>query len=500
MAIADCHPIADQVMKNFSPKTLEFPFPYSIPLEWLNKANEIWNQALKLLEWRQQYDRRQKCLGIEAPDWGWDLDIPILLEMQKYGDNWGMVCRLGRDQRIDKTKSWDKFNVEFRPCRNIIPFHWLMDPPITGSSAFDLQKPFTRKKGFDPTPLHSALVQSLITRLAQGWKEYQKGQRGKPRYRGRKNPICSLDYDGFRHRCSVSDDGKIGLLAMPPVYVPGIKFHLLPLIEQGYQYLLENPTERVLKKAEKVGLDEAARFYALPGKYALIQRDGKTYLQLSGDFISSVRPATKPAIAIRSGTEYLWDDGENRATHYSVTALERRIERLQRKLALQQFGSGSWQKIKDKISALQRKKSAQIKSHQHYHAQMLARHTQITIHAEVGVDPVPVPRPDGEGDYLPNGAARIAESNRAKATAATGQFVALLKEHGKPTGAKIVDKRKGKAIDLKLSESPHADVKEPHASAHRQLEGGKSQGSTPKSQNEQRKRKGRNRKRERAIG
>jgi hypothetical protein len=487
-------------MNNFSPKTLEFPYPESIPSEWLTKATEIWNQALRLLEWKQQYDRRQKCLEVDAPDWGWNLDSPIMLEMQKHGDNWGMVCRVGRDQRIDKAKSWDSFNVEFRECRNIIPFHWLMEPPIEGYSDISLKKPFTQKRGFNPAPLHSALVQSLLKRLAQSWKEYQKGQRGKPRYRGKRNPVTSLNYDGFRHHCRIGSDGAVSLLGLDPVLVPGIKIHLLPLVERGYRYLLENPTERVLKKTEKVGLDAAARFYSLPGQYALIERAGKTYLQLSGDFISSDRPATKPEIEIYSGKSYLWHDGENKAKHFDIRASDRRIERLQKKLALKQFGSASWQKLKDKISALQRKKSAGTKGRQHYHAQLLTRHTQITLHAEMDIQPAPIPRPDGEGDYLPNGATRIAEANREKANAATGQFVALLKEHGKLTGSKIVDKRKEKEVCLDVSESPHADVKEPHASAHRQLEGGKSSSSTPKSQTEPRKRKGRNRKRERAIG
>jgi hypothetical protein len=491
-------------MASLTPKTFEYAFPRRIPQDWLDKATDIWNQGLRILEWKQQFDRKQKCLAVNAPDWGWALDVPVKLEMEKYNDIWGMTCRIGRDQRIDKTKSWDRFNIEFRPCCNIIPPHWLLEPPIDGYSAFSLRKPFTKLRGFDPGPLHSNLVQSLLGRLADSWKAYQKGQRGKPRYRGRKNPVDSLTYDGFRHHCKVGNDGSVTLMGMPPTVCHGIKSHLLPLMEQTYQYLLENPTERVLKKAEKLGLDAAARFYSIPGFYSIHSRNGKTYLQLSGDFVDTTPTAKRPEIAITTGVQKLWDDGTNSAGHYPTDQIEARIVRLQQVLAGKTFGSRNWQEIKEKISALQRKKAAQIKTHQHYHAQMLAGHTAITVSHEAEIIPAPVPIPDGHGEYLPNGATAIAEHNRATATAATAQFVAILTQEAKYSGATILDKRKKGGVVLNSPRSPQADFKEPksvteHGQSRKAQERGKSASSTPESQ-QPRKRKGRNRLRERAIG
>ena len=103
------------------PKTFEYPYPNEIPQDWLDSATRLWNDGLRLLEWRQHWLRLQKCLEVDCDDWGWDLSHPVALEMQQHDGNWGMVCRIGRDQRIDKAKSWDKDNIEFRDCRQIVP-------------------------------------------------------------------------------------------------------------------------------------------------------------------------------------------------------------------------------------------------------------------------------------------------------------------------------------------------------------------------------------------
>ena len=135
---------------------------------------------------------------------------------------------------------------------------------------------------------------------------------------------------------------------------------------------------------------------------------------------------------------------------------------------------------------------------------MLAGHTAITVSNEAEIIPAPVPIPDGHGEYLPNGATAIAEHNRATATAATAQFVAILTQEAKYSGATILDKRKKSGVVLNSPKSPHADAKEPksvteHGQASNGQERGKGASLTPEYQ-QPRKRKGRNRPRERAIG
>jgi hypothetical protein len=70
----------------------------------------------------------------------------------------------------------------------------------------------------------------------------------------------------------------VKLLSLPVAKVPGLASTLTPLIEATAQYLIENPTDRVLEKAEAIGLEAAARFYAIPGAFNLIQHGDQTFL------------------------------------------------------------------------------------------------------------------------------------------------------------------------------------------------------------------------------
>ena len=495
---------------SFFPKTFEYPYPTKIPQDWLESATRLWNDGLRVLEWRQHWLRLQKCLEVEVDrHWGdWDLSHPVALEMQQHDDNWGMVCRIGRDQRIDKTKSWDKDNVEFRQCCQVVPSNWLTEPPVNGYSHISLKKPFTASRGYDSGNLHSGLVQAVIKRLASSWEQYLKGVRGKPRYRGKKNPITSLDYDGFRHHCKLSNDGTVKLLGMASVKVNGLKQHLLPLIAKTTDHLKSNPTEKVLKLAESKELDAAAEFYAIPGAYCLLERDGKTYLQISGQFYQAEQSASSRKIAITTGTEHLWKTDEVLIEHQDNEAIEARIKKLQVVLSTKEFGSVNWQKVKDKITKLHRQGKMRTRRHQQFNAQWLAQSSsEITIESYVpSVLPAPLPRPDGEGGYLPNNAEVIAEENAKRTKAATAQFVTLIKEKAVQTGAVLIDKRKQNKVEQSSLKPPQADVKQPKSSEHGQSrkgqQGGKGKTDSQISQDAEpsKSRGGRNRKRERAIG
>jgi hypothetical protein len=505
------------------PKTFEYPFPLAIPTHWLSTSNQIWNDALRMLEWRQYWLRLRKCIESEPlEDWGEWLILPIAIECVKPSTqaDWGLCCAIGRDQRIDKTKSWDKGNIEFRYCRNIVPAHWLEEPPINGFSDISLKKPFTAKRGYNVNGMPTGLVQDLLKTLAESWKMYQKGKRGKPKYRGRKNPVQSLSYDGFRHFCKLREDGTVKLLGMPAVCVHGIKNHLIPLIEKTAAYLKENPIEKVLKKSEESNLNTAADFYAVPGAYALVQRSGKTYLQISGQFYISTTLATAAPIEIKTGIEHLWESNRTTVNHCDNSGQEKKLIALQRQLSKAKFGSNNWQAIKNKISKVQEKIKKRTKRYQQYHAQLLANHRLITVLPYVPeISPAPVPRPNKDGRYLPNGATAIAEQNQKRSKAATAQFLRLTKDKCLETKAEFVDKRKGDKLDLESQEidrqaSPQADVKQPKSLEHGQSQtraersrGERQQGRKAKADSQisqnavlSKSRGGRNRKRERAIG
>jgi hypothetical protein len=234
-------------------KTLEFPYPHQIPPDWLTTADRIWNRGLHLLEWRQYWLRRQKCLvalvdGEDGGDRHPDDLPPIAIEYTKQSGEWAMCSQLGRDQRIDRAKSWDKDNLVFILSTRLVPRHWIEEPPINGYTTFTLCKQFTKKIGFDYGDMPSAIMQSVVKNLCETWAKYQKGTAGRPKYRGKKNPIKSLSYDGFRQFCKLTFD-TVKLLSLPVAKVPGLASTLTPLIEATAQYLIENPTDRVLEKS-----------------------------------------------------------------------------------------------------------------------------------------------------------------------------------------------------------------------------------------------------------
>lgn len=489
-------------------KTIEFQLEIEIPADWLIVSQRIWNDALTLLLWRQHYTRLQSCLQVELTDepedfCKFDLTHPVAIEKIKQGDQYYLHCWIGRDRRIDRTKSWDKDNIEFVPQVRLVPKQWLQEPPIKNSSHFELNKQFTAKIGYDVGSMPSGLRQALLGNLAQAWQRYGKGQLGKPRYKGVKNPITSLSYDGFRHFCSLYPDGSVKLLGMPSTYVHGIKDRLLPLIERTRKYLLENPTDRVLERAQKTNLEEASSFYSIPGSYTIINRPDGTYLQISGEFATSCPTESNSKTEVFVGGRNLYQAGEVTIAPFDTSKIERRIQNLQRQLAKKTFQSANWQKLKDKIAALQRRQRMMKRRHQQYHAQWLTdRYGEIVItKLPPEVDLCPAVRPDHEGGYLPNGASVISENNLRVAKLATGQFIDIIEQQGEARGRQITVKS-DKLINSQ--DTPVSDSNSPKdESLHGQLISddqrirGKIK-STPKSQTREPRK--RNRRRERAIG
>lgn len=498
-------------MARLAHKTFEYAIDHKIPQAWLDSATKLWNDALHVLEWRQHYLRVEKVYSeelqnyidrlqsLDAEDreslhWGWDIRDHAKIEMYKSDDGeWGPACRIARDHRIDRTKSWDKANLELRPSCDIVPIHWSTEPPINGYTAFSLISPFRKKRGYDCSPLPTALSQYVINSLAKAWKEYLGGNRGKPRYKGRRNAVRSIGYEGFRNHCKLLPDGTVKLMGMDPIRVPGLQKHLLPLISKTKDFLLEEPTQRLLDRSEKTSLEEAAEFYSIPGAYCLISRDGKTYLQLSGQFVTNEHTQDK-AIEIQTGTAFLIKTEKFTIHHVDNRRIEQRIVALQKVLSKKKYGSNNWQKVHLKIKSLQGKARRRVKAQQAHYAHWLTRsYSQVTITSPREIIPVPEPIPDNEGGYLPNGAGKVAEMNRERASAATAQFVQLLKQGADVSGCDVIDKREKTP---KKSKKSKAKAKKAEATKGKKTQAKRSKVTAIGSK----KRKGRNRPRERAIG
>lgn len=410
-------------------QTIEFKLPdNTIPSEWLRIAERIWNDGLTLLNWRQHYLRLQECLEVPDPDNLFDLSRPVAIEKIKVGSNYYLHCWIGRDTRIDKSKSWDEANLTFVPSVRLVRSHWNEVPPIDRRTAFTLCKQFTKKAGYDYGSLPSGLMQSVVTNLCDAWAKYLKTGAGKPKYKGIKNPVTSLSYDGFRSFCEIRG-AAVKLVGMPPVEVFGLH-RLTAKIERTRLFLLAAPTDRVVKMGEKLGTGGAAAFYSLPGVYHLIKRPTGDYIQFAGEFAVNLAALKTDLAIVVVGGSLLYKVGDVEIEPLNTSKIARRIINLQRVLATKKTHSRNWHKLQDKIRSLQRQQARSIRSHQHYHAQWLAdRYGEISIvKLPPIVVPVPVPIADGTGGYAPNGATAVSECNLKSARLAIGQFVELIKQ------------------------------------------------------------------------
>lgn len=475
-------------------QTIEFALPSNtIPPAWLRMAENIWNDALTLLNWRQHYLRLQECLAVPDEDYLFDLSHPVAIEKIKVGKEYYLHCWIGRDTRIDKSKSWDKDNIQFIPSIKLVRPHWNTEPPIDRRSAFTLCKQFTKKSGYDYSPLPSGMMQNVVAMVCDAWDKYLKTGAGKPKYKGKRNPITSLGYDGFRSFCTI-DGNTIKLVGLDWMELDLDRLHRK--IDKTHQHLLNQPTDRVLKAADKIGLPEAIAFYSLPGAYRLITRADGEFIQFSGEFAISQATVKTAVTTVTIGGDLLYKTDRNiEIEPFDRSAYDRRIINLQRVLATKKIHSKNWQKIHEKISVLQRKAAQVTRRHQQYHAQWIAAASGVINVEKIPptILPVPVPIPDGAGNYDPNGATLIAQNNLKAAKLAVGQFTDLIKQKCGDKDRKfnvILDKEQ--VTPMSVLNSPNLEIEHGQGESNNTQPGGKIN-RLPTS-------KTRNRRREAAIG
>lgn len=434
-------------MEKLTTLTIEFRLDRRmLPDHWLDIASQIWNDGLDLLNWRQQYLRREECisaqtLGADYSDWGSGLLPPAQIDKRRdeVTGQYSMVCWISSCQRKDRSLSFEADNIEDRPTVKLLKRpEWATTPPIDGRSPFELAGRFTKKIGYDYGDLPSGMVQFLIGTLARSWGEYVKSGAGKPKYKGKKNKLSSLGYGGFRHHCKIDGD-KVKLLGLDAIVVSGLSRRLGSKIEKTAEYLQQNPTDRVLKRAEKSTLAEAAAFYAIPGLYRIVRRENADYLQIAGEFAVDVPAAKERSIVIEVGGNggVLYSaSNANIIQSHDIGHLDDRITALQRQLAKKTYQSKNWRKLKSRISALQRRKAESKRKHQQYHSQWLTdRYGTIDVEKiKQQKDTVPVPIPDGMGGYLPNGRSIVRVQNKNADDLSGGQFVAILEQQAAKRG------------------------------------------------------------------
>lgn len=487
-------------MQSSSIQTTEFLIPGGVPPEWFDTLTTLWNQSLFYLFWMQHYTRGNKAQsfelspevyeGVESEFWGihpgYNWVPPVEVKVRKQGDDWVYYCDITRTVRLDRTKSWDDSNTEERACcpifcpRSIDPDHakpvgqkqfWMEPPPISNYSAIDLRKPFAAKRcaWIKEATIPSVYVNDFISLVVvTAWEAYQKGKRGKPRFKGKSNLVTTIASESFRAQCHSREGDR---LKMPGalVHVPGLERRLLnpiarlvkqmkkdpsqfPALEKKLEKLRTEALRKIAKEENLVVKDlseealailkqrikeeeiqrKAIEYFEKPGSFRILRRDGKTYLQITAEMPVKVTPTTK-IVAVDTGTSYLAVSSNGIVIkHQDFSKEDKQIKKLQQILADKRPGSANFEKHRAKIKKIEGRVKRSKRKRQTYVAAWLADVNDcITVKQLKLKDAIatPNPIPDKEGErYIPNGAGDAALKNRVIQDAALGQFVNLVEQ------------------------------------------------------------------------
>ncbi len=475
-----------------SQRTIEFALTNEIPIEWFQTLTKVWNQAIFLLNWRQHYQRIQQCA-----EQGVVIDPLLEIECRKIDGVWSLFQRTEIERRIDKSKSWDADNIEVVPV-NQIPFRfltvnplWATEPPIDWKSkvsAIELRKPFARIRceWLKESTIPQVYVNDFIGLVViPAWEAYQKGQRGKPRYKKPDELVETIACESFRGQCDYLGNDWLKLPGMSKVQIYGADYKIFAPIRGMVEAMTASPSEfpafqakldklfqaarsklikaegHDLKKLRKAlsedafqefvqgysdridtsgHFEKAIEYFSSPGSFKIIRREGKTYLQIGAEMPTTARRTSK-AVLIETGLDKLiiGDNGLN-VSHQDFSKDEKRLEGIDRAMSRCVRGSNAWHKLKLKKRKLEGRVKRSKKAYQAYYASQIA-----TVNAEISINKIevkaatglPIPRPDGEGEYLPNGATRQKQKNRLIHDRALGQFVLLCEQQSKRRGRKF---------------------------------------------------------------
>lgn len=416
---------------------------------------------------------------------------------RKADDKWELYHPSEIKVRIDRSKSWDKANLKkvsvWEIPQDRTPWvnpKWLEECPIpVGNTAkitaIDLRKPFAKKRceWLAESSLPSVYINDFIELVVcAAWNAYAANLRGKPKYKRKGDLITTIASASFRNQCKYlgGDNLKIpgftqfrvkglGKEVMEPiakmVEVMRAKPESFPQIQKKFDDYLIVDRSKLLKadgidlaklskdrpkeeidalveqysaKVDRSGyLDRAIEYFSSPGSFRLVEREGKTYLQVSAFMPCNATPSEK-VVGIDTGLALLVD-GTNglRVDHADFSKQEDRLINLDRAISRCQHGSKAWAKLMAKKRKLEGQIKRSKKTRQTYFAAQIADVNgaisvkKIDLPKTVGL---PIPRPDGEGGYLPNGAGEARLKNKWVHDCATGQFVLLLKQQAVKRG------------------------------------------------------------------
>lgn len=328
----------------------------------------------------------------------------------KYSKTWVACCPLGWEYRKDGDV-WVAFSrcsdrsKEYRQCCSIRE-DW-RSQPIGSPNYFGLTYYFAQKNHSDKpwfTDIPSKFVTGTLKALADAWQQYLKGKRKHPKYKGKRNGVDTL----------VNINAKDTKVNSKYIHLPKLGQVNVKTLDQRWSN--ETPIS-VLK---------------------ICKRPSGYYLQLTGEVKSDhLSKLSDKACGLDVGLQYIYADDAGKVIEPPkyYRAAQKRLKRLQRKLARQQDSSGNQRKTRNKIARCHERVKLQRRNFNHKLSTYLVRTYGAIAVEDIQLTnltrrPKPKPSQDGKG-YERNGAKAKSGLNKSFADAGLGQLLAMIEEKAK---------------------------------------------------------------------
>lgn len=442
-------------------KTVEFALSLSksqkaIIDKWLESLRWLWNQGLELLLELEKFSHWHKFKkakpedvnpekkdkrGIRLPcspmgysacapnDHLWQrwrgeegyLDFPASPVPQEYRwykqeDKWKSApyCQI--------TASISRRSPYRMCCQLPQPYR---KPRLDNDSAFSLASYFVHKNHEDKPWLQcipSVFIRGTTSALATAWTEYKKGDRGIPQFKGKGTPLATLINNDAK---STTIDGEI-----------------INITKLG-KFRIKGLSDRWGKQTKVCALK-------------ICCRPSGNYLQLTGNVpekpAHAKRDRTLGIALIGKNAHHTTDTGKQVVAPRYMECAQKKLKKLQQKLARQEYLSQNWHKTKLKIGRLHEKIKAQRSKLNHKLSTYVVRTYRKIAIQKVSSGPKKRAEPKiVRGEYAPNGASDRTRKNRYLADLGQGQFVSFIEQ-------------KAKKLDIQVVkvETPFGDTRSPH--------------------------------------
>ena len=193
-------------------------------------------------------------------------------------------------------------------------------------------------------------------------------------------------------------------------------------------------------------IPDGARVKQVTVKQVTVKREGRRwYAVLSCDDVpAKPLPQTGAVVGVDLGVASFLttSDGKHVPNERHLAASAVRLATAQQALSRCKRGSARRRAVRARVAAIHGKVRRQRLDHAHKTALALVRDCDFIAHEALnvaGMTKAPAARPDGEGGYLPNGAAAKAGLNRSILDAGWGVFLDVLRAKAESAGRVVVE-------------------------------------------------------------